>query len=229
MSLKSLLVLASSSPRRKDLLSLGGWMFNITPAEIDETPFSGEEPRQYVLRMAESKARTAAARVADTPQPPDLFVVAADTIVVDSADGKEQILGKPTDAGDATTMLRQLRNHQHVVYTAIAVLRASDRVLMTDLCATSVPMRNYSDQEIDAYIATGDPMDKAGAYAIQHEEFNPVENLRGCYANVVGLPLCHLTRTLLKFGIKPETDVSAACQTALSYHCPVFHQILGGD
>lgn len=217
-------MLASSSPRRKELLDLGGWLFNIAPAEIDETPFSEEEPRHYVLRMAESKAQTVAAR-----QPADGFVVAADTIVVDSLDEKEQILGKPADAAMAADMLLQLRGHQHIVYTAIAVMQVSDNLLLTDLCATPVPMRNYTDQEIQAYINTGDPLDKAGAYAIQHAEFNPVQNMRGCFANVVGLPLCHLTRTLIKVGVQAEADVPGSCQAALHYACPIFNQVLSGD
>ena len=216
-------MLASSSPRRKELLDLGGWLFNIAPAEIDETPFSEEEPRHYVLRMAESKAQTVAAR-----QPADCFVVAADTIVVDSLDEKEQILGKPADAAMAADMLLQLRGHQHLVYTAIAVMQVSDSLLLTDLCATPVPMRNYTDQEIQAYINTGDPLDKAGAYAIQHAEFNPVQNMRGCFANVVGLPLCHLTRTLIKVGVQAEADVPGSCQAALHYACPIFNQVLSG-
>lgn len=224
MSQNITLVLASSSPRRKELLALGGWMFTIAPAEIDETPLPEEEPRQYVLRMAENKARVVSAR-----QHSDDLVIGADTIVVDTLEKKEQILGKPTDAAEAAAMLRQLRGHQHIVYTALAILRMSDSRLLTDLCATQVPMRNYSDQEIDAYIATGDPLDKAGAYAIQHVDFNPVVNLRGCYANVVGLPLCHLTRTMLKFGIQPASDVPGACQADLRYQCPVYQQVLRGD
>ncbi len=219
-----MLVLASSSPRRKELLALGEWTFTIAPAEIDETPLLEEEPRQYVLRMAEGKARVVAAR-----QPPGDLVVAADTIVVDAPNGKEQILGKPVDAVEAVSMLRQLRDHQHVVYTAVAVMQISGGRLISDLCATRVPMRSYSDPEIDAYVATGDPLDKAGAYAIQHAEFNPVENLKGCYANVVGLPLCHLTRTLIKFGIQPQTDIPTACQNTLDYRCPIFQKVLRGE
>ena len=223
MSQTRLLVLASSSPRRKELLALGGWLFNISPAEIDETPFSEEEPRHYVLRMAERKARIVAAR-----QSIDCMVVAADTIVVDSLDKNEQILGKPADAAEAAEMLFRLRGHQHDVYTAVAVMLVPESLLLIDLCKTEVPMRNYTDQEIRAYINTGDPLDKAGAYAIQHAVFNPVQNMRGCYANVVGLPLCHLTRTLMKAGVQPEADVSGSCQAALHYDCPIFSQILCG-
>jgi predicted house-cleaning NTP pyrophosphatase (Maf/HAM1 superfamily) len=115
------------------------------------------------------------------------------------------------------------------VYTALAALRSSDGKLLTDCCRTEVPMRYYSDGEMNAYIASGDPMDKAGAYGIQHPGFQPVVHLWGCYANVMGLPLCHLVRTLEKMGMISETDVPQACQAALQYDCPVYTQILKGE
>ncbi len=90
-------------------------------------------------------------------------------------------------------------------------------------------MRPYTDQEIDAYIASGDPFDKAGAYAIQHAGFHPAENFSHCFANVMGLPLCHVTRSLRKLGIDPVNDVPHACQAYLNYECPVFESILKGD
>ena len=101
-------------------------------------------------------------------------------------------------------MLRRLRSRTHQVYTGIAVMPLSDGNLLTDLCVTDVPMRAYSDEEIDAYVATGDPLDKAGAYAIQHPDFHPVESMSGCYASVMGLPLCHLTRTLRNTRDSPQ-------------------------
>jgi septum formation protein len=90
-------------------------------------------------------------------------------------------------------------------------------------------MRPYSDEEIDVYVASGDPLDKAGAYAIQHADFHPVENFSGCYASVMGLPLCHLVRTLCKMGIAPPADVPAACQAHLQYTCPISAAILRGE
>jgi MAF protein len=220
------LVLASNSPRRRQLLALGGWMFAIAPVDVDEQPLPGEDVLDYVLRLAQSKARAAAAALAvdisDLPQPNgNMLVVAADTTVVD--DGL--ILGKPRHAADARRMLRRLRGHIHQVYTALAVLRLRDGALLTDLCATDVPMRNYSDSEMEAYIESRDPLDKAGAYAIQHPGFHPVEHLQGCYANVVGLPLCHLARTLHKMDTYPHTDLPHACQQVLEYSCPVFQSI----
>src|SRR5204863_5653183 len=108
------------------------------------------------------------------------------TTVVDGND----ILGKPIDNAEAFAMLTRLRGHTHQVYTGVALLRKSDGLLLKELSVTDVPMRDYSDEEINAYIATGDPLDKAGAYAIQHPQFQPVEHMRGCYASVMGLPLC---------------------------------------
>ncbi len=201
-------------------MALGGWTFTLIPAAVDERPLPGEPPREYVLRLAEDKARTVAGRA-----PQDALVIAADTAVVDGAD----ILGKPDDAQQAETMLRRLRGRSHQVYTALAVLRLTDGVLLSDLCQTEVPMRHYSDEEMAIYIASGDPFDKAGAYAIQHEEFRPVEHLSGCFANVMGLPLCHLTRTLKKLGDPPERDVPTACQAALQFNCRIYPQVLTGE
>jgi MAF protein len=214
-----MLVLASNSPRRRQLMALGGWTFTLIPAEVDESPLAGEHPKEYVLRLAESKARAAAAAA-----PLDALVIAADTTVVDGG----EILGKPADAQQAEAMLRRLRGRSHQVFTALAVLHSDGR-LLTDWCCTEVPMRQYSDEEMLAYIATGDPLDKAGAYAIQHDGFRPVERLWGCFANVMGLPLCHLARTLGKMGMAQETDVPQACQAALQYDCPVYTQVLRGE
>lgn len=216
-----MLVLASNSPRRKQLLNVGGWTFLVLPAEIDERTLPGENPLAYVLRLAESKARLVAGRA-----PAEALIVAADTTVVDRTELGEVILGKPADAVEAEAMLRRLRGRTHLVYTGLAVFRPSDGSLLTDWCATAVPMRAYTDAEMQAYIASGDPFDKAGAYAIQHPDFRPVENLDGCYANVMGLPLCHLTRTLGRLGIHPSVDVPAGCQELLHYECPVFNQVL---
>lgn len=207
------MILASTSPRRQQLLGLGGWEFSIQPAEIDETPINGENPQAYVVRLAQDKARSIGKNA---------LVIAADTTVAD----QETILGKPANADEARAMLQNLRGGSHQVFTGIAISLNGE--LITDLAATDVPMRNYSDQEIENYIATGDPFDKAGSYAIQHPGFKPVENLTGCYANVVGLPLCHLTRTLAKVGIHPKADISQACQQTLNYTCTIYDEVLQG-
>ena len=211
------LILASHSPRRRLLLGLTGWDFDVAPAHINEDVLPGETPRAYVLRLAEGKARAVGAH-----RDGDSVIIAADTTVV--ADG--QILGKPEDETDAEAMLRRLRGRMHQVYTALAVYHPETDRLLGDLGATDVPMRTYSDAEIRAYVASGDPMDKAGAYAIQNDDFDPAPTIEGCFANVVGLPLCHLTRTLAKMGLNPKTDIPASCQSALNYQCPVHALIL---
>lgn len=195
-----------------------GRTFEVLVSEVDERSLPGEAPLDYVLRLAESKVRTVAARL-----PYQAIVIAADTAVVDGG----EILGKPRDAAEAELMLRRLRGRTHQVYTAVVALRTADDRFLTDWCVTEVSMRQYSEAEMKAYIASGDPLDKAGAYAIQHPGFRPVESLVGCYANVIGLPLCHLTRLLMKLDLKPITNVPWSCQQALEYECTVFEEILG--
>ena len=231
------LLLGSNSPRRRQLLKLCGWDFSVWAANINEDVMPGEEPQAYALRLAEGKARAAAQHAG-----PGQIVVAADTIVVDSA----RVLGKPASAAEAVAMLQDLRGHSHQVLTALAVISPADGLtplparLLTDLCITQVPMRDYTDEEIVTYVASGDPMDKAGAYAIQHPGFHPVtESLSGCFASVMGLPLCHLLRTLqqlqvsmgLDIGISDIqiSDIPSACQAALAYSCPIFPAVLCGE
>ena len=216
------LYLASNSPRRKELLSLAGWEYTLLQLQVDESPLSNEDGVEYVKRIAKSKTFTASSQAGV-----DGVVIAADTAVINRGmSGKPEILGKPGNQNEALEMLRSLRGHTHQVFTAISILRALDGTILSDLCATDVPMRDYSDEEIEAYVASGDPMDKAGAYAIQHAGFHPVDRLQGCFANVMGLPLCHLARSLTHLGITAIVDVPQACQAALRYDCPVFYRIL---
>ena len=213
------LVLASNSPRRRQLLALTGWEFMVNAPDVDESLLpQGESPADYVLRLAETKARA-------LPAGPDQIVLAADTTVVAGQD----ILGKPQDHDEAFAMLRRLRGRTHQVYTGVALLRQSDGLLLKELSVTDVPMRDYSDEEIEAYIQTGDPLDKAGAYAIQHSQFQPVAYMEGCFASVMGLPLCHVTRMLRRLGISPNADVPVSCQRYLEYECPVYGKILNGE
>lgn len=212
--------LASNSPRRKQLFALGNWMFNVIVSDVDESQLAAEAPKEYVLRLAQAKALAVAERAE-----PESIIIGSDTAVIDG----NEILGKPKNIQDAERMLMQLRGRTHQVYTGVAIYRVSDRKMMTELCITDVPMRAYSDNEIQAYVQTGDPMDKAGAYAIQHSDFQPVESMRGCYASVMGLPMCHVVRALRKLDVQPPANVPMACQNLLNYQCPVSSAILRGE
>jgi MAF protein len=211
------LLLASASPRRRELLALTGLAFEALPAAVDETPASGEAPEAFAERMSREKAQALADRAPG-------WVVAADTIVVDGG----RILGKPSGPAEARAMLNSLCGKTHTVFTALTLLDPATGRRLTDLARTEVPMRAYSAAEIEAYLASGDPFDKAGAYAIQHTGFHPVEDLRGCYANVMGFPLCHLARTLRQLAVTPPREVAQACQAHLEYDCPVYQGILDG-
>lgn len=220
MTERILILLASNSPRRRELISLGNWSFSISVSNVDESLRAGETPGDYVRRLADSKARAAIGNAG-----PEHIIVAADTAVVDD----DMILGKPKDMADAAQMLQRLRGHTHQVYTGLSVLEMKNGRSINEVCVTDVPMRNYSDEEISLYVQTGDPLDKAGAYAIQHARFQPVENMGGCFASVMGLPLCHLTRALRKLHVTPDADIPNNCQTYLHYQCPVSHAILRGE
>ena len=202
------------------MLAFGGWKFQVSPAEVDEGQIPGEQPGAFVLRLAKAKAHACAASAGE-----DIPILAADTAVVD----RSTILGKPKDAAEAREMLLRLRGRTHQVYTGIAVLKKTAGYLGMDLCITDVPMRPYSDMEMETYIASGDPLDKAGAYAIQAPGFHPVESLNGCYASVMGLPLCHLTRSLQRIEITPKKDIPEECQSNLGYTCPIFTAVLRGE
>ena len=212
-----MLVLASNSPRRQMLLSLQGWQFEVHPTRVDESPFPDETPKDYVLRLASEKSLSASRE-----GPADRIVIGADTAVVDG----DRILGKPADPFEAEAMLLSLQGRTHQVITGLAVcLLAPDR-LLTDWCVTQVTMRQYSHAEVRAYVASGDPIDKAGAYAIQHELFNPVERITGCYANVVGLPLCHLTKLLQGLNLDLRQDLTRDCLAPEGYNCQLVEMIL---
>lgn len=211
------LILASASPRRRQLLTLLGLSFVVKAADIDETPFPGEAPTEMVLRVAQAKAHGIPVVRRDE------VVVAADTTVV--LDG--QMLGKPESRDDAVRMLRRLRNRSHLVYTGLAVWHPVSRCMVTELGQSVVWMRDYTDAEIADYVASGDPMDKAGAYAIQHPGFNPVARVGGCWLNVMGLPLCHLRRALCSFGVDVPSGVPGTCDAFNQNRCQAYSEILG--
>lgn len=186
-------ILASGSPRRRELLTSLGIEFTVIKTDLDETQQDGEAPLDYVRRLSREKANAALSMVDDKRE---LTVLAADTIVI--LDG--EILGKPADEAESRAMLYRLRNRPHTVCTALTLLRSDGHPPMTEHTCTTVYMRDYSDDEIEAYIATGDPFDKAGGYAIQHEGFHPVARIEGSYSNVVGLPVETLQEMLKRLG-----------------------------
>ena len=215
------LILASQSPRRRELLRLLGLPFEVTVSDVRETPRTDETPPELVTRLSQAKARNA-----ELNGRQGALVIACDTIVaLRDGPAETQILGKPRDASEGRTMLRRLRGRSHVVYSAVTV-ETPGRETTTDLVETELIMRPYTDAEIQAYVASGDPLDKAGAYAIQHEGFDPVERIQGCYASVMGLPLCHLARRLREWGIDLDTDVPTACQTHTDHVCHVYREIV---
>ncbi|HEX4138143.1 MAG TPA: Maf family protein [Bryobacteraceae bacterium] len=181
------LVLASRSPRRAELLAAAGIEFTVRVTDIDETPLAGEAPRDYVLRMAETKAR---AVEVNNDAGNEEVILAADTTVVLA----NEIMGKPVDDADATRMLRALAGNRHEVLTAIAVKRAGH--IVTDIATTSVWFARLSEAEIAEYVASGEPMDKAGAYGIQGLASKFIDRIEGSYSNVVGLPVAPTYRLL---------------------------------
>jgi nucleoside triphosphate pyrophosphatase len=214
------LILASQSPRRRELLTLLGLPFESIATDIDETPRPDEPPEAYVRRLSRAKALAAA-----QPAGADAIIVACDTTVAEG----EVILGKPTTAAEAATMLKRLRNKTHVAITAVTIVDTASGRAITQAAVSPVTMRGYSDEEIAAYIESGDPFDKAGAYAIQHANFHPVEAFDHCFANVMGLPLCHITRMLRQMAIDPPANVPIRCQHRIQFDCTVFDSILANS
>ena len=190
------MILASQSPRRSQLLrQMGLTSFLVCPALGEERADPGLSPDQLVEALSLQKAREVAGR----SRPEDL-IIAADTVV--AVDG--QVLGKPRDALQARAMLERLSGRSHRVYTGVTVCR--DGQYLTQHEATAVRFRTLSREEIEAYVASGEPMDKAGAYGIQGLGALLVEEIRGDYFNVVGLPICRLGRMLARFGADPLTS-----------------------
>lgn len=185
------IILASNSPRRRELLTQIGLTFAVAPADADESVLPGEAPEAYVVRVALDKARIAAERAGEG------IVIAADTIVVIG----DSILGKPADVRDAERMLMSLAGKEHRVVTALAVIDSASSRRLTRISVTKVWFRDLTVREIAAYVATGEPMDKAGAYGIQERGALLVERIEGCYSNVVGLPLSLLGEMLREFGV----------------------------
>lgn len=184
------LILASSSPRRSELLKQLGLDFRILPCEVNETSPPGLRPDELVETLAARKA-WAAAGLLDKG-----IVIGADTVVALNG----QVLGKPTGTSDAVEMLRLLQGTNHEVYTGVALVDAGRREILIDHEQTRVYFKPLEEIEILRYVSTGEPMDKAGAYAIQGLAAMFISRLEGCYTNVVGLPLAKLSEMLRQFG-----------------------------
>ena len=189
------LILASASPRRSEILRNAGMSFQVLSSAVDETPFPGETPTDLVKRLAESKAELVAARAVGPA-----MVIAADTIV--ALDGR--LLGKPRSSDDARAMLRQISGRTHAVHTGLALVRLPDAERRSAVETTLVTFAPLSDEDISQYLASGEPFDKAGAYAIQGRAGRFIPRIEGCYFNVMGLPLARLSQMLRELGWSEE-------------------------
>lgn len=184
------LILASASPRRKELLGLAGIPLEVIPSQTDEAFLPGESPEEHVRRVARAKAMDVGR------QHPGRWVLGADTVV--AIDGK--ILGKPGGPPEAEEMLRELSQREHRVLTGFCILRGPAREVHERTIISRVKFKPLSDEEIRSYISTGEPFDKAGGYAIQGKAAFMVEEVHGSYTNVVGLPLCEVVEALRELG-----------------------------
>jgi len=193
------LILASSSPRRRELLASIGFGFDVIPSDVEEVRRHGENVAEYVLRLAREKAESVAA------QYPDRWVIAADTVVW--IDG--EVLEKPSDEAHAVAMLSRIAGRQHTVYTAVAIRHHASDYADSGLADTRVTMSPMTTHEMEWYAATGEPLDKAGSYAVQGIGAMFIEAIDGSYTNVVGLPLSLLVDMMRKAGIDPLTESRA--------------------
>lgn len=221
LAMQQQLVLASESPRRRDLLALAGYLFVVRAAHVDESSITHPDPAQNSLETAVLKAEAIAAALREERADGPVVILAADTTV--ALEG--QMLGKPADPADARRMLLRLRGRAHEVHTGMILLDLLTGRALTAVHSSKVTMRSYDDQEIARYIASGDPFDKAGAYAIQHNEFRPVVHLEGCYLSVMGLCVCQLHLLLGELGRPARTDLPALGAAHLGFTCRLYDKI----
>ncbi len=203
------IVLASASPRRRELLGSLGFDFVVENSGVPEETGPAESPAESAVRLARQKAEAVASRF------PDALVLGADTIVVVG----QEILGKPLDTDDARRMLRLLRNRWHFVITGLALTTSREGKRAARFVETGVRMTDYSDGEIEDYVSSGEPLDKAGSYAIQGLGGRLVARIEGCYTNVVGLPVCEVAEMLREFGVKVPA-APAPCTDNAGGPCP---------
>jgi septum formation protein len=215
-------LLASQSPRRRELLRLLSYPFSIVVPDVDEDFHLDCDPVDYVLHTAGQKAEAIATGIFHTADAP--VIIAADTTV--ALDG--EILGKPGDHKEALNMLLKLRGRTHQVHTGLWVIDGRSGRHRKSVHSAAVTMREYSAAEINNYIATGDPFDKAGGYAIQHASFQPVKSLSGCFLGVMGLSVCDLLIQMSLLGIPLEFDSDTILSAHQGFECPVFDRIRSG-
>ena len=204
------LTLASASPRRRELMDLLGLEFAITPADLDEDPLLGESPVEMVERLSRQKALAVAAGMESG------LVIGADSTVVFEV----QAVGKPVDDDDARRMLRMLSGTTHHVSTGITVVDAASGQILSDAMTSQISLRDLTDQEIEASIASGVPRDKAGAYAVQDTDLRPAADWEGCYNNIVGLPICRLLEMLQELGYLLPDGWTVPDAVACGDDCP---------
>ncbi|HIQ04495.1 MAG TPA: septum formation protein Maf [Anaerolineae bacterium] len=219
-----MLILASQSPRRRQLLASLDLDFTVAVPDVDERSQVDESPIAVVERLSQAKAEAVAA------QNPNSIVLAADTVV--ALDG--EVLGKPADLAEARRMLERLRGRSHQVYSAVTATNAKTGERATMVNVSVVWMRDYDDAWIRAYVASGDPLDKAGGYAIQNQQFTPVARLKGCYSSVMGLPLGDTVRVLREVGmcVLNLEEVARICQEIVGsshWHCCLDSRNIGAD
>jgi len=215
------IILASASPRRHALLKRLSLPFQVRIAEVDEQPLPGEIPEQTVRRLSRLKATVVARGLSGASDAGDeCVIIAADTLVV--LDG--QVLGKPRDADEALAILRRLQGRAHQVVSGLTVLETPANRMLTATVTSVVWMRDYAEAEIAAYVATGDPLDKAGAYAVQHGDFRPVERVDGCPLNVMGLALCRLDEMLRRLGALVHATPAQDCKPP--QHCELAAEFI---
>lgn len=215
MNEKQRLILASASPRRKEILSLLDLPFETRPGTFIEPKRTGQGVFDYVLDLAKAKGRHVKVEEGE-------LILSADTLV----HLKGQILGKPASDEEAHQTLAALRGYDHEVYTALFLRDVSTGKACQTVCKTTVTMRDWSMTEVQTYIYTGSYRDKAGGYAIQDDVFHPVSKIEGCYANVMGLPLCHLRGMLEAFGLNSAVNSAEACQAYTQSTCDIYSEIL---
>lgn len=189
-------ILASSSPRRRELLTSIGIPFDVLPSNVPEEHQPGEAPEEYVARLSRDKAHAIAAKN------PSQWVIAADTTVLLG----DQLLEKPLDPADAARMLSLIAGKTHTVYTGVTLQRLDQQYCETRVAESEVRMLPLSPRDIEWYVATGEPLDKAGAYAVQGIGAMFIDSIHGSYTNVVGLPLATLFQMMRKVGIDPLKD-----------------------